>query len=244
MEQKLTVAYASNKTLYPYLPMAINSLLKHNPKANVIVYCEDDEIETIQHPQVTIININTIPKFVPDGAPNAMTHFTKFSLIRCYFTEILPLDKILWLDVDTIVLGSLEELWNTDITNVFIAGVLDVPAMKMHAQKSNIIFTKYINTGVLLMNLKKMREHHIFDKLIKLLCGPRLEYPDQDALNLVCRPFIKVIDPKYNFGTIVPTFPHAIEEPVIRHYTYLKLWDDVNVKIWNEYYVKNLKGED
>ena len=243
MEQKLTVAYASNRKLYPYLPMAINSLLKHNPEAQVLVYCEDDNIKTLHHPQVKIINIDTIPDFLPKDAPNLNTQFTKFALIRCYFTEILPYDKILWLDVDTIVLNSLDDLWNIDMSDSFIAGVIDIPAMTNHARRLNTIFNKYVNTGILLMNLKRMREYGIFDKLISLLSGPRLLYPDQDALNLACRPFIKLIDPMYNFGTVLPNFPYHSGDPIIRHYTYLKLWDDPDVQIWRDYYVEKLKGE-
>lgn len=42
--------------------------------------------------------------------------------MRCFLTKMIDEDKVLWLDVDTIVCDSLEELWNMDITNLAIVG--------------------------------------------------------------------------------------------------------------------------
>ena len=42
--------------------------------------------------------------------------------MRCFLTKMIDEDKILWLDVDTIVHDSLDELWNMDMTNLAIAG--------------------------------------------------------------------------------------------------------------------------
>lgn len=243
MEQPLTVAYACNRAFYQWMPMAVGSLLRHNPDAQVIIYAEDDEIPEIKHSHVKIINIDTIPNFISEDAPNAKTKFTKFSLVRCYFPKILDYDKILWLDVDTVVLQSLDELWNTDISRSFVAGVMDVPALHQHKMGA-IEINKYINTGVCLMNLSMMRKYNIADKIIKLLNGPRMLYPDQDAINVVCYPLIKLIDPKYNCGTVTPNFYLVVKEPFIRHYTFLKLWDDPDVKIWRDYYITELKDGD
>jgi len=243
MDQPLTVAYACNRAFYQWMPMAVGSLLRHNPDAQVLIYAEDDKIPEIKHSHVQIININSIPQFVPDDSPNATTKFTKFALVRCYFPKILNYDKILWLDADTIVLKPLDELWNIDISRTFVAGVMDIPAIGFH-ELGEIQINKYINTGVLLMNLKMMRQYNISDKIIKLLKGPRMLYPDQDAINVTCYPLIKLIDPKFNCGSITPHFTRVIKDPVIRHYTYTKLWDDPDIKIWRDYYIPELKEGD
>ena len=56
----------------------------------------------------------------------------------------------------------------------------------------------YINTGILLMDLKKLREERLDDAILWLLNNRKLEFPDQDAINLVCRNRITYLDKIYN----------------------------------------------
>ena len=44
MDSPMIVVYAASRNLYPVLPMAYMSLLKHNPDARVICLIEDDEL--------------------------------------------------------------------------------------------------------------------------------------------------------------------------------------------------------
>ena len=237
----MTVVYASNRDWYKHLPTAIGSLLYHNPDAFVYIIAEDDQIDQIQRTKnIKIININYYPSFIDPKHPNADSHWTIFALMRCFLTKIIDDDKILWLDVDTIVKAPLDELWNMDMTNLAIAGWCEPKKNWTHvcAQKSK---SNYVNSGILLMNLKFIKDHGLDDKYIKYLSGGRLKNPDQDALNVVCDGYIGYLTAEYNFGPIITIAERHkyYQSYKIYHMTWYKLW---NPKVpgphhlYNEYY--------
>ena len=108
-----------------------------------------------------------------------------------YFRLLLPMlliseDKCLYLDSDTIALEDLKNLYYTDVSDYFVAGVY---APGYHKTKSRIPDIKtmdnYINAGVLLMNLRNMRECNFTEKAKELV---KNNYPsqDQDIINILC----------------------------------------------------------
>ena len=107
----MLAVYAATRNLYWYLPTTVGSLLKHNPSWRVIVFCEDDEIDILKDPRVSFMNMNTIGFPLDENNPNMKTQYSSFSLIRCYLSKFLPNEKkVLWIDADTCVVDTLEEL--------------------------------------------------------------------------------------------------------------------------------------
>ena len=78
--------------------------------------------------------------------------------------ERIDFDKILYVDVDMIVNGSLEEVWNTELGDNLIAGTLDYNIDLARAGSGLGKDDIYFNTGVALINLKAMRKYHIRKK--------------------------------------------------------------------------------
>ena len=115
-------------------------------------------------------------------------------LLRAAFTKIFPhLDKILNIDNDTVVKNNISELWDIDLTDYYLAGCGEPKQSKNN-------FT-YINMGVAMINLKKLREDGVEEKFInyiKTLKQRNLRYNDQDALNAVCYGKIKPLSPECN----------------------------------------------
>jgi lipopolysaccharide biosynthesis glycosyltransferase len=112
------------------------------------------------------------------------------------------LKKALYLDCDIVIDHDISELWNINISKFFAAGVVDCHINTIK-HKLNLGFSKntpYINGGVLLLNLKKLRTYNIQNKLfsnthkIKNL----IKYDDQDVINYTLKNKIKIIAPKYN----------------------------------------------
>ena len=240
----MIVVYASTRNWYKHLPTAIGSLLVHNPDAFVYIIAEDDQIECIKRKRnIKIINKNNFPNFIDLTHPNANTHWTVFSLMRCFLTKMINEDKIIWLDVDTIVTDSLDELWEMDMTNYAVAGWREQPKNWQHI-KSEMTKSEYINSGVMVMNLKFIREHGFDDKFISYLSGKRLKNPDQDAINSVCNGYIRYFCAEYNYGVI----NSDIEKRLTKHYkiyhmTWYKLWDNPKKgppNLWNSYYRETL----
>lgn len=115
-------------------------------------------------------------------------------------------DKIIYMDIDTLVQRSLLPMWETDMQDYLLAGVRaavnisdkwewnsDRPYWHMLADMKG----RYVNSGVLLMNLRKMREEGLkakWDELAKI----KMYYQDQDMLNITCKDALYQLPAKYN----------------------------------------------
>ena len=166
------------------------------------------------------------------------------------FTEY---NKLLFLDSDIIVLDDLTELYNTSIDNYYIAGVKDIGAVVYNLKNKNKLCMNYFNTGVMLLNLKKIREENFFDNVILNYETNAKNYyfPEQDALNELIKDKIKLISIKYNFITsnvryttkqLTNFFKEDMDniKPVVLHYAgRCRPWKYSNVffaKEWLNYY--------
>lgn len=230
----MIIVYCANKTLYDKLPTALNSLFKYNYNdiSKVYLIIEDDNISYINDPKIEFINILKTKLDIIQDNFNCISQFTYMALARCYLTKILKEDKILYLDVDTVVTGSIQELWNTSINNVCLAGT---PERE-----------QYLNSGVLLMNLGLIRSRKEDDNLIRLIKICRFQYPDQDAINIVFHDSMKFLDYKWN-RCGKPN--RAYSEPyVIRHFAgIVKPWQEKaykeDVELWEKYKVDKISSK-
>lgn len=136
--------------------------------------------------------------------------FTKMTYARIVLMDLLAssCDKALWLDADVWqVKHGIEELYDTDISDYYAAGVEDISVK--HFNKVEIDKCKtdlYINAGVILVNLKKSQEDGILSKMMKCLHKPlsflvdpsiSTQY-DQPIINYYISGKVKAVDPKFN----------------------------------------------
>lgn len=206
---KISVAFAVNSGYVQHLSVAIYSLLKNNTGNKVDIYVLQKDFTANNKKE-----LRKIEKHFSDATislidmKEKMDLFKDISLvidyisIETYFRFVLAdlfprLDKILYLDADILVLGDLEELWNTNIHDYYAAGVED-PYILANGYKREIGFTDndlYVNAGVLLLNLSKIRADKMTDQLFnKLADNPKIRYQDQDILNVTFKNNIHKID--------------------------------------------------
>lgn len=163
---------------------------------------------------------NNYQKFSMEGVSASPTAINKFSI-----PEILDnIDKVIYLDGDIVIKSDLSELYQYDLGDNYIGAVKDINGiLKRHFNtfvKNNIF---YFNSGVMLMNLKKMREDKITEKLIDYRINGYNELMDQDALNFVLRKNVYELPFKYNTQTMFT----AINKNIDKLKIFLKLSDDV-----------------
>lgn len=116
---------------------------------------------------------------------------------RLKLTTLLPsINRIIYLDCDTVVNTSLKDLYNTDLGTNFIAGVLDARVKhKKKWRKSN-----YINSGIVLFDLEKFRNQNIeniFYEYTKENINS-IETGDQDIINFTLKDKIKILPDEWN----------------------------------------------
>lgn len=193
----MIIAMCCTKNWYIHLATELYALFKHNKVKKVYLFIEDDGIPYITDKRVKFINVNNLEEYVLPSSPNYNTKYSKLSYLRCYFSKVLKEDKILYLDADTLVVDNIEDLWNIDLGDNVIAGIHE------GGEWSNHLFTyglddTYINSGVLVMDLKKIREERLDDSMLYLLNNNKYWFPDQDVINLVCRNRITYVSNMYN----------------------------------------------
>lgn len=126
------------------------------------------------------------------------------------FGQYHQVDKLLYLDCDTLIVSSLQELWETDINDYLGAACLEC----MSNLHKRIIGAKktdnYINTGMLLLNARKWIENDIekvVSEFIKKYNG-KTEYVDQGAINGTVSNQFKLVSPRYNLTTLAYDFTY------------------------------------
>jgi lipopolysaccharide biosynthesis glycosyltransferase len=123
-------------------------------------------------------------------------------------------DRVLYLDVDVLVLAPLAELWELDLTGYSVAAVTNVPEQHRlgHAAELGLSGpSSYFNSGVLLMNLEAMRRDGCSEALIECARSrlDELLWPDQDALNIVLGARRLALHPRWNLMNSILKFPWA-----------------------------------
>jgi lipopolysaccharide biosynthesis glycosyltransferase len=117
--------------------------------------------------------------------------FSIGTLFRLKITEILSVDKVLYLDSDIVVNTDIQSLWSINVDEYYIAAVKDMKATrnkfanKRHFKKMKLSTEQYFNAGVILFNLKKIRENmDLFSKSIEFLIQHSKDaiFFDQDSL--------------------------------------------------------------
>lgn len=128
------------------------------------------------------------------------TWFSEAGYYRLLVSKLIPEDKIIYLDCDTLVLGSFSELWKMDLDNFLIGGVVDTVQNYIATtigMKSN---SCYLNSGMLYMNLKRWREEDV-DNQVRMMFekyNGNVPHHDQGVINCIANGKILYLSPRYN----------------------------------------------
>jgi UDP-glucose/galactose:(glucosyl)LPS alpha-1,2-glucosyl/galactosyltransferase len=153
---------------------------------------------------------------------------------RVLLPELVPeADRLLYLDVDTIVTDSLTPLWRLDTGGALVGAVTNV-LLDKHRHRPGALGLEaeaYFNSGVLLMNLDEMRRAGVPEAIRDYAVseGPALDWPDQDALNVILGKRRLALHPRWNCMNALwlrearETFAEselaeAVNRPAIRHF--------------------------
>jgi len=228
----MIIAICCTRNWYIYLATELYALFKHNNIKKVYLFIEDDNISYLKDKRIEFINVNNLPEYITKESPNYNTKYSKLSYLRCYFSKVLKENKILYIDADAIVVDNIEELWEMDFD--VLAGIHEGGEWNKHLWTYGLDDT-YINSGVLLMDLKKIREERLDDSMIYLLNHNHYWFPDQDVINLVCRNRITYLSNIYNSTETTGVVDNA---KIIHYIRGNKGWkkESLRSEIWFNYH--------
>ena len=225
-----------------YAPLAYTSMLSILESKNYFTYIDFYLIIPENFSELNIMLINSLFYqynffnityiHMDERYKNAFVHkyITNQAYYRFSLGTILPnLNKIIYLDADTICLSDLSNFYNLNFNGKIFLG---------KGLSQNKTFQKQIkiNSGILLINLKKMRKMNIEKKVLNIL-NSGFSHPtlhDQAILELYLYEYVGIFPPKYNSYLLNHTetvkliknpklydkdeLLFSLKYPVIRHY--------------------------
>ena len=212
--------FCGTANTYVNMLASAKSLLHTTPMDRVFFLTEDDTFPYDLPDVVQNINIKTHPLlelFKPNG-PNFQNSWTYMCLTRAIFPKLFPqYSRILSLDIDVVVQEDISPLWDRDMAQEYIAGVVEPQ------RTSEGYGHDYINFGVVMMNLDKLRQDGMDDRIIDALNRTKFGCPEQDAFNRLCAGHIGVLDNGYNATVFSHITGEATRERIL-HYAGIKYW--------------------
>lgn len=223
MTTPLYVAYGSDDNYAKYLGISMLSLFQRNAEFEQIVVfvldcgISDENKQRLQgiadawQRQIHFINMSEAI-----GSLNLNLGAHKIAIAsyaRLFLASILPedCDRVLYIDCDTLVRDSLAPLWATSFGNALIAGAQDTVDSYFLEVIGLPKGTKYVNAGVLLINLKAWREENLQEQFLQTIAkfGGNVPHHDQGTINSVCKERRVIVPIRYNLTANIYSFSAA-----------------------------------
>lgn len=245
MNREIPIFFTIDDSYAPFLAVALNSAIKNSDPQrnyNAIVLYQDlgaDNISRLQSLQTENFKIELMPiranmEALDDRMSNRLRcdYFTLTIYFRLFIPSMFPqYDKGIYIDSDIVLTDDIAKLFDIDIGENYIGAcndlsIADIPPLVAYTEKAVGVNAKeYINSGVLLMNLKKMRDDDLEGHFLSLLNKYHFDSiaPDQDYLNAMCNGKIYYLEEKWD---TMPNDakPMLIETSLIHYNLFSKPW--------------------
>lgn len=250
----IPIFMAVDNNYIPFLGVALKSIIDNVSQQNryeiKVLYTNVTEenkkkIEAYQTENVGIEFVNLSYKLQEiQEKLYTRNYFSNTTYFRLFIPELYPeYDKAVYIDSDTITLVDIAKLYNTEMGDNLIAGIPDgavqaIPTFQDYVEKvvgvSN--YNNYFNAGIIVMNLKALREYKFQEKFLYMLEKIKFEVAqDQDYLNRLCKGRVKLLGFEWNR---MPAMGEQEGERNIIHYNLgCKPWYFDNV-LYQEYFWK------
>ncbi len=208
MCREIPVFFTIDDGYAPFLSVALHSAVQNSSperRYRAIVLYQDLSEEhrqrlgalATEHFAVDFVPMGEGLESITDRMSNRLRcdYFTLTIYFRLFIPAMFPqYDKGIYIDSDVVLRGDLAELFDTDIGNSYLGAcpdlsVVDVPPLAAYMENAvGVDRHRYINSGVLLMNLQRLRERQLDHHFLTLLNTYHFDCiaPDQDYLNAVC----------------------------------------------------------
>ncbi|RYZ84181.1 MAG: DUF4422 domain-containing protein, partial [Proteobacteria bacterium] len=276
--QIVTIAASTDKAYVQHMAALISSTLSHGAKDRFFDFNILDggigtrnqnalkEMEQL-HPHCRISFIDMSSQHL---TLTTNSYFTRSTFYRLSLPSLLKdRTKVLFLDTDMVVLRDVAELYDMDLQDNIVAASRDIVmqsfismGVRSIAETGGVQTSKYLadyvqlkkgvdyfQAGVMLINLEKMRQLHLSDKMIHALRNHRYWFLDQDVLNQFVAGRVRYIDERWNTIFLEEShlaalsakdqliYEKTMEDPWIVHYAgYIKPWERGGHPFANEYW--------
>ena len=201
----IPVFFAVDDNYFPFLLVTLESITTNASKEYDYIFyvlnngISDTNVQKLNkyirdNFKVELVNLAKIMNKVGDTL-HTRDYYSKTTYYRLFIPNMFTqYDKALYLDCDIAVQGDISELYNTELGENYVGAIpcqvmSIVPEFKDYSEKFlGVPVQNYFNAGILVMNLKKMREINLENKFMNLLSSYTFNVAqDQDYLNVICK---------------------------------------------------------
>ncbi|HEM4072701.1 TPA: glycosyltransferase [Streptococcus suis] len=208
---KINIAFSINDNHCLYVFFTISMIKKYTTNLDIFVLHTDlsdkskDRLRTLETESVNIHFVK-IDRDLFSNLPLTLDGITIETYYRYLLPEILvDCDKVIYLDSDLLIRCDVKELWDIDLSQHYLAGVNEIDIINRfpdHKLKLGFDLDElFINAGVLVCNLQKMRQdkitHHLFTETERL--KDIILFQDQDVINIALKGKIAELPLAYNY---------------------------------------------
>lgn len=200
MNEKINLVFACDSNYAQHATVAMMSILKNTADpTRIVFYLLDDQIDAAVKAKIqeSIEQAHAAIHFCEVDASRFAAFFVSGQLSRAAYFRLEmgrllpdPVEKVIYLDCDLLVLDDIAELWDYDMSNHPLAAVMDLGIMASskdwRGKQEQLGFSSddiYFNSGVLMVDLKSWREHDYGRQAEQLASQNKYRHHDQDALN-------------------------------------------------------------
>lgn len=263
--RRVNIVFAIDNNYVQHVCVAMVSLLENNRDLSFRIYVissglsrksvgnimsisdrYDCEVKNITVSDALFVELATAHPFYPKG-----TYY------RLLIPELIDEEKLLYLDSDIVVNGSIRELYEEELGDYYVCAIED-PGFDRHRQLKMNPQSVYFNSGMMLINLAKWKRDGIQKRVIDFIENNQdvILFPDQCGLNAVIDGHWKKVPLKWNqqssifsrdfdkkFDCFSPAeLREAREHPVVIHYTSgSKPWHRTNTHPYKQLYWKYIR---
>lgn len=238
MKPVIPIFFTIDNSYVPYMGIALHSMQENaSPDYTYRIHViyqdmtEDNKaklkaMET-ENFEVTLIQMQSTLRGIEDCEQTRLRcdYFTMTIYYRLFLAEMFPqYDKAIYLDSDVVVPGDISRLYNQELGDNIVGAchdfsIEDIPPLVYYVENAvGIPIKEYVNSGILLMNLKRMRDLHFADTFLDMLNTFHFDSiaPDQDYLNAMCHGHILYLDECWD--TMPQRGDKAPKNPSLIHY--------------------------
>ncbi len=195
---RIPICYCGNKRIFGGIFMSALSVLEHTESAlDIILLTMDlsdkdprflpftneqakllERVLREKNPdsRVKIYDVGEYQEKYFSKGKNNKNGYTPYASIRLFLDLLDVPEKIIYLDADIMCASDVGEYYNIDIAEYEFAATLDIVGRRFFRGK-------YCNSGVLLLNMPKIRETGLFERARELVCKRWMMMPDQSAIH-------------------------------------------------------------
>ena len=185
--------YCIDKNYVKYAKVCIPSYKKYNPKAKIVVVSEEPIPNEVGYDENIVIKLPKV--FRNRGTADRISNA---AYLKLFLTQV-PYDKAIFVDADTVCQKPLDELWDMPCEYINICESHSFGQKQAEA----LGLKRYANTGMMVMNLKELRELNFTEKCLEVeknLKTPSTGWQhDETCINVAMKDYLTFVDKKFNY---------------------------------------------